>query len=124
MNEKALQTYLLAKPEAELDYPFGPQAQVYKVLGKMFALIWFEGQSAAPRVNLKCNPEEALELRHVFEEVSAGYHMNKKHWNTVKLDGHLPESEIQRMVDSSYELDIKGLPKKQRQGLVLKLAAD
>ncbi|WP_028294511.1 MmcQ/YjbR family DNA-binding protein [Oceanobacter kriegii] len=108
-------TYLLNKPEAQLDYPFGPEAEVYKIFGKMFALLYHRnGQDC---VNLKCDPQEAIELRDVFDAVQPGYHMNKKHWNTVVLNGSLPQGEIERMIDNSYALVVKSLRKGERLGL-------
>lgn len=81
----------------------------------MFALLSFrEGEY---QINLKCDPEEAIMLRDVFDAVKPGYHMNKVHWNTVVLDGSLPQGEIQRMIDLSYSLVVKGLKKSIRQGL-------
>ena len=121
MNIEEFREYCLAKKGITEEFPFDEFVLVFKVMGKMFALTSVVGEFS---INLKCEPGLAIELREKYETITPGYHMNKKHWNTVKLDGHLPESEIQRMVDSSYELVIKGLPKKQRQGLVLKLAAD
>lgn len=124
MDVHKLRRYLLNKPESMKDYPFGPDVEVYKVLGKVFALLWHEkndNNGAVSFINLKCDPEEAIELRYVFEQVKPGYHMNKKHWNTVQLDGELPDSEVERMIDNSYRLVIKGLPKMQRKGLELKL---
>jgi len=106
---------LLAKPEAELDYPFGPDAAVFKVQGKMFALLFQRGGSEC--VNLKCDPIEAVGLRDLFAAVSPGYHMNKRHWNTVRLDGSLPDGELQRLIDQSYALVVKGLPAATRRGL-------
>ena len=120
MTESELKHYLLSLPEAELDYPFGPDAAVYKISGKMFALsLHYQG---VPCVNLKCDPMEARELRDVFTAVIPGYHMNKTHWNTVKLDGSLPVGEIQRQIDNSYKLVVQGLKKAQRQGLILRHA--
>ena len=116
--EQAVKQYLLSKPEAEEDFPFGPEAAVYKVCGKMFALLFH--QQGECRINLKCDPEEALELRHVFAAVSPGYHMNKKHWNTVRLDGSLPQGEIERMIDNSFRLVVKGLKRSERRGLELR----
>lgn len=118
VTEHKVKQYLLGKPEAEEDFPFGPEAAVYKICGKMFALLYQrEGEC---RINLKCDPVEALELRHVFSAVQPGYHMNKKHWNTVLLDGSLPQGEIERMVDNSYRLVVKGLKKAERRGLELR----
>ncbi|REG82189.1 MmcQ/YjbR family DNA-binding protein [Marinomonas pollencensis] len=115
MFDEAVKQYLLAKPEAVEEYPFGPDAMVVKVQQKMFALCMVRnGQQA---VNLKCDPDEAQQLRDIFSAVSAGYHMNKRHWNTVLLDGSLPPSEIERMIDNSYSLVVKGLKKADREGL-------
>ncbi|MDX5300297.1 MAG: MmcQ/YjbR family DNA-binding protein [Gammaproteobacteria bacterium] len=107
--------YLHAKPEAVLDYPFGPDVAVYKVLGKLFALVGVA--QGVERVNLKCDPLEAVQLRDVFAAVLPGYHMNKRHWNTVVMDGSIPWPEIERMVDQSYALVVRGLPKRERLGL-------
>ncbi len=123
MDQKKLKRYLLSKPEAMEDFPFGPDAAVYKILGKMFALVWYEGsgnKQQRGRINLKCDPVEATQLRDVFDAVMPGYHMNKKHWNTVVLDGSLPNGEIERMIDNSYRLVVKGLKKGERQGLQLR----
>ena len=115
MDEATLKQYLLSKPEAQEDYPFGPDIIVFKIKGKMFALVGFE--KGIPRVNLKCDPQEAVQLRDVFEAVIPGYHMNKTHWNTVIIDGSLPNGEIERMIDNSYALVVKGLKKAERNGL-------
>lgn len=124
MNEEKLSQYLLHKPEAILDYPFGPDVAVYKIHDKLFALVGKERLSPANsndrfqlRINLKCDPMEAAQLRDVFDCVIPGYHMNKTHWNTVILDGSLPDGEIERMIDNSYALVVRGLPKKVRLGL-------
>ncbi|HTF94997.1 MAG TPA: MmcQ/YjbR family DNA-binding protein [Cellvibrio sp.] len=101
--------YLLAKPEAEEDFPFGPEVAVYKVREKIFALIGIDNNEM--RINLKCDPVEAEQLRMVFDAVIPGYHMNKKHWNTVIVNGSIPETEIKRMIDNSYALVVKGLGK-------------
>lgn len=106
-----LHKYLIKLPEAVLDYPFGPQAAVYKIEGKVFAI------AVDGSINLKCDPVHAQELRTVFREVTPGYHMNKKHWNTLDLTGDLPKSEIHRQIDHSYDLVVKGLPKATRQRL-------
>ncbi|MBA57136.1 MAG: hypothetical protein CMK89_22030 [Pseudomonadales bacterium] len=117
-TERKVKQYLLSKPEAEEDFPFGPEAAVYKICGKMFALLFH--QQGECRINLKCDPEEALELRHVFAAVLPGYHMNKKHWNTVRLDGSLPQGEIERMIDNSFRLVVRGLKRSERRGLELR----
>lgn len=118
MNADQLKRYLQSMPEAVEDYPFGPDAQVFKILDKVFAIV---GQmNGVDQVNLKCDPEEACALRDIFDAVIPGYHMNKKHWNTIILNGTIPKAEITRMVDNSYLLVLKGLSKKQRQGLELR----
>lgn len=117
-TEQKVKQYLLSKPEAEEDFPFGPEAAVYKICGKMFALVFH--QQGECRINLKCDPIEAIELRHVFSAVLPGYHMNKKHWNTIRLDGSLPMGEIERMIDNSFRLVVKGLKKAERRGLELR----
>lgn len=118
MTPAKLKRYLLTKPEAIEDFPFGPDAAVYKVEGKMFALSFYRNGQLS--VNLKCNPREAIELRDVFSAVQPAYHMNKQHWNTVILDGSLPDGEVQRMIDHSYGLVVKGLKKAVRQGLEIR----
>lgn len=115
---EALIQYVESKPEAVSEYPFGPEALVYKVCGKMFAL--FTEVEGCVRVNLKCEPDHAIELRSIFDAVKPGYHMNKKHWNSVYLDGSLPLGEVCRMVDHSYELVFSKLPKLQRDWLMLR----
>jgi predicted DNA-binding protein (MmcQ/YjbR family) len=107
--------YLMQLPNAVLDYPFGADIHVYKVEGKIFAIYFCSDQ--VERINLKCAPVLAQELRTVFTEVTPGYHMNKKHWNTVDLKGNLPDSEIQKMIDHSYDLVVKSLPKAVKQKL-------
>lgn len=122
MKFEEARDYLLGRPDAEMDYPFGPEVAVFKVRGKMFAtLVETDGEAFT---NLKCDPREALMLRDLFEDVSPGYHMNKRHWNTVRLQGSLPRGEIERMVDNSYKLVVKGLPKKVRQSLEIRFGSD
>ena len=110
-----LRTYLLSKPEAEEDFPFGPETAVFKVHGKLFALLGERSGTAS--INLKCDPEQAIGLRDLFAAVTPGYHMNKRHWNTVLDDGSIPMGELQRMIDHSYALVVRGLTKSQRLGL-------
>ena len=115
MNFESLRQYLLGKPGASEEFPFGPSAMVFKVRGKMFALIAV--QETPMRLNLKCDPELALHLRAMYEAVKPGYHMNKKHWNTVTIDGTLPDEEIITMINDSYDLVVKGLPQGDRKSL-------
>lgn len=105
MNFETIRKYLLGKPEAAEEFPFGPSAMVFKVSGKMFALIAVHEMPL--RINLKCDPELALHLRAAYSAVQPGYHMNKKHWNTITLDGSLPDEEILTMIDDSYDLVAK-----------------
>lgn len=93
------------------ELPFGPETLVFKVHGKVFALTdldSFEG------VNLKCDPEKAVELRERYDAVQPGYHMNKKHWNTVKMDGSIPDKLLKDWIKHSYDLVLKGVPKSKR----------
>ena len=112
MNVESFREYCLSKPAATEGTPFGPDNIVFKVAGKMFALLALD--EVPPAVNLKCDPDLALELRDRYEQVQPGYHMNKKHWNTVVLDGVIPEKEIRKMIDDSYELVVQSLPKTKR----------
>ena len=112
MDLTKLRNYLLAKPQAVEDFPFDTVTLVAKVGGKMFALV---GTDEEPlRVNLKCVPEKAEVLREYYPAVLPGYHMNKRHWNTVVLDGSIPDDEIFAMIDESYDLVVQGLPRVKR----------
>jgi len=115
MQVEDLRAYLLAKPGATEELPFGPQALVYKVMGKMFALVAWDESPAY--VSLKCDPDRALELRAVFRAVRGAYHFNKKHWNMIDLDGSVPELELHAMIDDSYDLVVQGLSKDMRDEL-------
>lgn len=105
---KPIIDYCLSMKCAEKDYPFGPEPLVMKVGGKMFALI------SENVVSLKCDPVIAENLREQHEAVKPGYHLNKKHWNSVTVDGTIPLDEIRDMIAHSYELVFKGLPKAER----------
>jgi predicted DNA-binding protein (MmcQ/YjbR family) len=107
--------HCLSLPGAEETTPFGPEALVYKVSGKMFAVTVPEDFPA--RINLKCDPERAIELRDEHKAIKPGWHMNKKHWNTVILDGSLPPKLIRELVEHSYQLVVDALPKKAREAL-------
>ena len=109
MDLAEFREYCLTKPGATEDTPFGPDVLVFKVGGKMFALAAFD--AVPTTVNLKCDPDLALDLRDRYEQVRPGYHMNKKHWNTVEIEGGIPAVELRRMIHHSYELVVKGLPK-------------
>ena len=118
MNKKTVRTYCLTLPLTKEDYPFGPDVQVFKIKEKLFALM--TTRKGAERVNLKCDPEEAIILREIFKDVIPGYHMNKMHWNTIILSGSIPDGEIKRMIDRSYCLVVKKLKKKDRESLEIK----
>src|SRR5437868_11290761 len=110
MNLAQFRDYCLNKLGTIEDTPFGPDVLVFKIGGKMFALATLD--EVPTRVNLKCDPDLALDLRDRYEQVTAGYHMNKKHWNTIEIDRGIPAVELRRMIDHSYELVVKALPKK------------
>jgi predicted DNA-binding protein (MmcQ/YjbR family) len=122
MDYDRARAYLLDKPEACEDFPFGPEARVFRIRQKLFALLML--RNGIPQVNLKCDPEEALALRDVFDAVLPGYHMNKAHWNTVLLNGSIPDREIERMMDRSYGLVVKSLRKPERQALEIRHGTD
>jgi len=113
--------HCLSQPGAEETAPFGPEALVYKVGGKMFAVTVPEDFPA--RINLKCDPQRAVELRDEHKGIKPGWHMNKKHWNTVVLDGSLPPKLVRELVEHSYQLVVAALPGKVRAGLRKKTAA-
>ena len=115
MNVESFRDYCLGKAGTTEGTPFGPEDIVFKVAGKMFAILALE--EVPPRANLKCDPDLALELRDRYEQVLPGYHMNKKHWNTVVLDGVIPEKEIRKMIDHSYDLVVQSLPKAKQKKL-------
>jgi len=115
MEFEILRSYLLNEQGSYEDFPFGPEVMVYKVMGKIFALVFWGGSSL--RINLKCDPDLAMHFRAMYTAVTAGYHMNKKHWNTITLDGSIPDDEILAMIDDSYDLVVKGLKKADRKKL-------
>lgn len=111
MNIEEFRDYCLTKRGVTEEFPFDETTLVFKVMGKMFAA---SGIEEFNRVNLKCNPELAIELREQFPEVQPGYHMSKKHWNSVYTNGSLSNDQIFEWIDMSYELVVKGLTKKQK----------
>ncbi len=104
--------YLLAKDAATEDMPFGPDVLVFRIGGKIFALINLERLPLS--MNLKCDPERAIELREENSDVLPGYHMNKRHWNTIVLPGRLSTTMIHDMIDHSYDLVFSSLPQSTR----------
>ncbi|MHB9851037.1 MmcQ/YjbR family DNA-binding protein [Streptomyces krungchingensis] len=113
MTPQELRTFCLSFNAAVEDFPFNPQTSVFKVLGKLFALTHLD---AAPlTVNLKCDPEDAVRLRGEYPGlVVPGYHMNKRHWNTVTADGSLPDKLVRELIEDSYDLVVAGLPRAER----------
>ena len=105
-----------AKPGAAEDYPFGDEVAVFKVAGKMFALVPLG--PAPGSVSLKCDPGLAAGLRGRYAAITPGYHLNKRHWNTVTLDGSVPDDEVLELVDHSYDLVLAGLTRAQRSKLI------
>lgn len=123
MDHQEVKRYLLSKPETREDFPFGKDVAVFKVKDKMFATLSLatgneksSGNKMAGHycMNLKCDPDEALALRDIFPSVIPGYHMNKALWNTVILDGSIPQGEIERMIDNSFLLVVSKMTKSQR----------
>ena len=112
LNPEQLRSLLLGFPGVTEEEPFGPEVVVYKVLGKMFALVDYD--AVPPTMNLKCDPERSLELRDAHEGIRPGYHMNKRHWNTLDLDGRLRGPLVAELVHHSYALVLAGLPARIR----------
>ncbi len=122
--------YLLSKPQALLDYPFGDDVKVFKVKNKMFATLSLgtgneKGTAGKMKgyycMNLKFAPEEAVMLRDIFPAVIPGYHMHKAQWNTIILDGSIGQGEIERMIDNSFNLVVSKMTKKDQQSILMHL---
>ena len=111
MNIEEVRSYCLSYRGAIESFPFDDTTLVVKVGGKIFILVNLEGDRS---INLKCDPDKAIELRETYPAIIPGYHMNKKHWNTVYLDGSLPDRLIRDMISHSYQLVLKSLPGKIR----------
>jgi len=113
MNIESLRQYCLKKPEVTEGFPFGEDILVFKVAGKIFLLA---GLDEIPlRINLKCDPEKAIELRERYDSVLPGYHMNKTHWNTVIVDGSFSPGELTEWIDDSYKLVVSSLKKPDKE---------
>jgi predicted DNA-binding protein (MmcQ/YjbR family) len=115
MDAASLRRQCLARPGAVEERPFGPNTSVFKVAGKMFALSQLDGVPL--EVSLKCEPELAEQFRSGYAAVRAGYHLNKRHWNTVTLDGSLPDELVLGMLEDSYDLVVAALPRRTREAL-------
>lgn len=118
MNLEILEKILLSKKGSTKEFPFGEDVAVYKVMDKMFALV--SQKDTLININLKCRPEDALGYRDIYKCVTAGYHMNKKHWNTVVLDGEIQDEVLKDMISESYDLIVSKLTKRDKQILLLK----
>jgi predicted DNA-binding protein (MmcQ/YjbR family) len=116
MDIISFREYCLAKPGTTEHFPFDNNTLVFKVLGKAFALCDVDEFNS---VNLKCDPEKAVELREKYSGIIPGYHMNKKHWNTVDAKGSVPAKLFRQLIDDSYLLVVAGLPKKDREKLAI-----
>jgi predicted DNA-binding protein (MmcQ/YjbR family) len=115
MDEQSLRDYCLSKHAAEETFPFGPEVRVFKVGGKVFALV--PVGAAETSISLKCEPTWAVILRNTYTAVKPGWHLNKEHWNTITCDGSIPADEILTMIDHSYDLIVSRLTKVQRKAL-------
>jgi len=104
MNIEILREYCISKDNVTESFPFGDDTLVFKAAGKIFAMANLEGDL---KINLKCDPSVALELRERYAAITPGYHMNKKHWNTIYADGSIPDNEIFYWIDHSYNLAMK-----------------
>ena len=116
MDIETIREYCLAKKEVEEGFPFGETTLVFKVKGKLFLLAGLD--NPVLQFNVKCDPEKAIEWREQYPAVIPGYHMNKRLWNTVIVDGSISTRILKEMIDDSYRLVVKSLPKKDQQGLL------
>lgn len=116
MNIESIIDFCLKLKGATEDYPFDEETLTFKVMGKIFLIASLE--SIPLQINLKCDPEKAVELREQYESIQPGYHMNKSHWNTVTLDGSLSRSFIEELIKQSYDLVVSGLKKADREKLI------
>ncbi len=112
LDSEALRAHCLSQIEAVEEFPFGPDVRVFKVRGRMFALM--AADADPPRISLKCDPLLSEALRATHPAVQPGYHLNKRHWITVMADGTLPDAEVRDLIDHSYDRVVAGLPKRGR----------
>jgi predicted DNA-binding protein (MmcQ/YjbR family) len=124
MDQQEVREYLSNKPFTVETFPYGDDISVFKVKHKMFATLAVdnmtkgEDENSSWRVNLKCDPQEAIMLRNKFQSVIPGYHMSKVHWNTIKLDGSVPKGEILRMIDNSFNLVVNNMIAEDQQAIL------
>ncbi|MEV0121541.1 MmcQ/YjbR family DNA-binding protein [Streptomyces sp. NPDC050703] len=112
MSPEELRAFCLSFNDAVEEFPFTPETSVFKVAGKIFALTALDSRPLT--VNLKCDPDLAVQLRTAHPEIVPGRHMNKRHWNTVTADGALPERQLRELIEDSYDLVVAGLPRARR----------
>ena len=112
MNIEEFRSYCLSKKFTQEDFPFGIDTLVFKVKGKIYAICGLD--AAIFTVNLKCDPDRAIELRDRYSEIKPGYHMNKKHWNTIEFESRLSNKFLKELIDHSYDLVVASLPVKDR----------
>ncbi|MGL6260268.1 MmcQ/YjbR family DNA-binding protein [Vibrio sp. WXL210] len=117
MELNKLEQYLLSRAGSELSYPFGPEVRVYKVKGKMFA--WVAHENTPLDLTVKCQPSEVDFLVDEYASIKRGYHMNKRHWVTIALDGEVSESMLEDLIDRSYRLVVSKLPKREQTSLLI-----
>jgi predicted DNA-binding protein (MmcQ/YjbR family) len=115
VTARTLRKLCLSFPGAVEEFPFGPETSVFKVAGKMFALSRLERRPL--QVSLKCEPDLADQLRLAHDSINPGYHLNKRHWNTVTLDGSLPDRMVRDLIEDSHDLVVAGLPRAKRAAL-------
>ena len=115
MNIEEIREYCLSKPGVTEGFPFNESALVFKVAGKMFALL--DLSEEARGISLKCDPERAVELREQYPEVTPAYHFNKQHWNGVNLKGSISDAQLKKWIDHSYQIVVESLPKSKRETL-------
>ncbi|MDA9563390.1 MmcQ/YjbR family DNA-binding protein [Flavobacteriales bacterium] len=116
MHVEEFREYCLSKPFVTEEFPFDKVTLVFKVAGKMFALTGLD--STDFKINLKCNPERSITLRETYPAIAPGWHMNKKHWNTISVDGSLSSQMVIEFIDHSYNLVFESLPKKRKAELL------
>lgn len=119
MNINDLKEYCMSKKGTSIDFPFDDRTMVFKIGSKMYALTDIKvADESEQRINLKCNPDLALDLRENFEAVIPGYHMNKKHWNTIYINKDMPQKQLFEMIDHSYSLIFKSLKKSEKEKIL------
>jgi len=114
-----LTDYILTKPESTIDFPFGDDVSVFKVKGKMFALVG--ERNDLTMLNLKCDPDESAAIRDIYSSITEGYHMNKKHWISIYFDKTVPPNEVKRLIDNSFVLVVSKLTKREQASIRLKI---